>query len=239
MSKVRKIIYQNIKGTPRMPYRDVLHDIKVMKEEDPDVLCLQEFKFKDYWATLRVFPPHLYGKYPKGFLGDRSSQPVIWKRSAFRKIKVKGRLLHKGYAGNTEARYLRAALLEDKQTKVREWFKNTHYLPRGASMYDRVWPVANRRDVAFTRECMETGDPLTGGGDYNRVGQVMPIAFFDRYPVHYVTPPESIDKVYVIANKKARHIVVTEGTIRLERLKTDHAGRWMRKVTKKRPVAHK
>lgn len=228
-----RLISQNIKGTPAMKYKDVTNDLKVLKAKEPDIIALQEMKWVWYWtALLRVFLPTRWGKFPKLFLGARSSQPIIWDRREWKRIATKRVLLHEGKAADPhgwEDRYIIAVLLENKKSGFRVWVTNRHYLPAAytspaGSLRRKVWSVANGRDRRLMQHLADGDFPWFSVGDFNWPGEVYPDKINGRRP-EYHGGSQPIDKIISLGNKRGQVEERDSGRVSLSQLETDHAGR--------------
>ena len=134
----RQFLGLNIKGTPAMSARAVAHDLRAAKRH-ASVLALQEFKWPWYWRQLgrvlpargkrpwEAYPTHELGLARPGF----GAQAILWSSAEWRRIGSRRALLHEGEAGISETRWLRAALLADRQTGLHSWFGSTHFVVGG------------------------------------------------------------------------------------------------------------
>jgi hypothetical protein len=232
-----RIISQNIMGTPAMSAKRVRADMRTMKNLALGVYCLQEFKFKWYWAALLFyFPVTRWGKYPMGYLGPRSSQPIIWDRKRYKCLKRRRILLHGGHSARLdpsghgwEDRYITAVLLQDRVTGLCFWVTNRHYLPAAwsspaSSMRRSVWSAANGRDQQFIQELMDDGHVVFALGDYNWPARVY-IPVINDHRTNYHGWLKSIDKVITWNNKHGRVYEVAKHEVSTANLNTDHGGK--------------
>lgn len=223
----QKLISQNVMGTPAMPYKRVVHDLRVVKGKDPTVVALQEFKWKWYWAgILRVFGLS-WGKFPSMFLGPRSSQPILWHRSTLRKIRSDRVRVHVASEW-TQERFLNCVLFEIKATGYRFWVTNTHLVPNpdpGTLRY-AIWRRGMRIIRNRVSDLLETGHPMICVGDYNTRSEVFGQEFHG-WPVRYNGLTETIDKVISIDNSFARIMEEFVNDVPDDELWTDHPGRML------------
>lgn len=162
----------NIKGTPRMAAKKVREDLKTLREAG-SVGVVQEFKHDYYWRIASgVFIKFFNKKWNTSPSAVRAfahpvagAQAVFWNRRIWKKITTRKLLLHRGAAGISEDRYLRAVLLEDRATGLRCWFGTTHFVVGG----DRENDSKVRRNMLsgniekldkFLRELEKSGYPI-------------------------------------------------------------------------------
>jgi hypothetical protein len=174
-----RFLGMNIKGSPAMTAVEVAQDLAVAQDRC-SVLVTQEFKWPWYWRTLRtavaLTSPSFWrtspGLVPGFAMPVRGAQSIMWKGRRWKRTGTKLALLHKGIAGISEDRFIRAVLLQDRKTRLRCWFLSTHFVVGG----DRVSDSARRRSVmagdlaafgAFVDELVATGHPIIGQLDAN------------------------------------------------------------------------
>lgn len=219
---------QNIKGTPRMSALKVRQDLKVVKHPG-QVFAFQEFKWPTYWAALAtVMPNKTFGWRPTGYIGPRSSQPVLWRRHGFKQIKTRTIQIHKGHGRTTQARYCRAVLLRHRQSGLSAWYVSTHWVVNGSRVNSPrlnklIYEQDKKKTTDFLTDLAETGHPVLLHADLNSVGNVFPSKIAGR-PVRYYGEKKTIYTV-VITGKDTQVDVETFRYIPLKDLNTDHAGR--------------
>ena len=228
-----RLVSQNIMATPKMRYGKVLADLRRVRQCRPTVVGFNEMKWAWYWAALAIaFPPARgakgWGRYPRTFLGARSSQPIVWDKTVLRKVRAEQRLLHAG-GRFTEDRYMNAVLFEVRGTRLRFWVKNKHYLPLADGQPSeparrRIWREANRRDRAFTDQLVKTGYPVFDIGDYNEDGPVLGLARWRRHLVPGIiqiilTQHPQLDE------RETRALIEHLFAIPDDELNTDHGGK--------------
>jgi len=173
-TSVRAFVGANIKGTPKMSRRKVAEDLRSLRAH-ADLVVLQEFKWRTYWLALGA-NLRRWGSYPSAARGlatpVRAGQPVVWRRRVWRRVGSRGALLHKGRAGISEDRYLRAVLVEDRATGLRCWHGGTHNVVGGDE--DTDGPVRRAmldedldRLAAFLDDLASTGYPIVWQMDAN------------------------------------------------------------------------
>lgn len=120
----------NLKRTLGRPA--IAHDLELVADRT-GVLALQECITRGHWLALRGLDG--WRTYPAVLVGLArpvwSGQAIAWKRSQWRKLDKRRRQLHKGAAGISELRQLRAVLLEDKTSGLAMWFGTTHFVVHG------------------------------------------------------------------------------------------------------------
>lgn len=138
-----RFVGQNVKGNPAMSFRKVVHDLRVVRRH-ADVAVLQEFEWRWYWRALgRVLAIGLrWGSYPGRLRGAahpvRGAQAVIWRRGPrwLQRGRRFQKLLHKGYHGISDDRWLRAAELIDRVTGLAFIAGTTHNVVGGDGPQD-------------------------------------------------------------------------------------------------------
>lgn len=236
----RRFVGLNIKGTPAMRAAAVRHDLELALGR-ASVIVLQEFKWPWYWRTLgrvvarrrerrwRSFPGFLRGLARPVF----AAQAVVWRSHGWKRRGSRRRLLHRGAAGISESRQLRAALLEDKETKLRAWFGTTHFVVGG----DQDTDGPRRRAIlehdleqldAFLGELTATGYPVLFQLDAN----IRPSS--DAYPAFRAVlkrhrarlhGARGVEYLFTINGRHGRVGVLRDWTIPTSELRTDHEGR--------------
>ena len=173
-TSVRQFAGANIKGTPRMRRRKVAEDLRTIRA-NADALALQEFRHRSYWLALAA-NLRSWGSFPSAASGlarpVRGAQALAWRRSIWRRRGSRIKRLHRGRAGISEDRYLRAVLLEDKATGVRCWHGSTHFVVGGDDPTDG--PVRRamlehdlERWAEFLDGLADTGHPVVWHMDAN------------------------------------------------------------------------
>jgi len=169
----RSFVGANIKGTPKMRRRKVAQDLRTLRER-ADAYVVQEFKWRTYWlalaANLRPTAAEKWRVFPglaKGAVRPvASGQAVGWRRSVWRSVDRRVALCHKGRAGISETRFMRAALLADALgTSLRCWHGTTHFVVGGDEPGDgpvrRLMLGLNLGRLArFLDSLAESGDPI-------------------------------------------------------------------------------
>ena len=166
---MRTFIGMNIRGFPPMRTAAVARDLRTAMD-NADVLVAQEFGIRRYWRKAQdlMFPNgwSSYPSYAKGIDRPRdSAQPVMWKRDKFKLIGVRRNLLMRGVAKIANTRFLRAALLEDRETGDQVWYGTTHFVVKGdrSNHPQRRRRLLNsniRRLVRLIEDLKETGHPI-------------------------------------------------------------------------------
>lgn len=172
----------NIKGTPAMRGKAVEHDLEVLLAAAASVFVVQEFRWRWYWLRAALVlvkrqpRGERWGSSPNMAAGlarpVRGAQAVFWRRSVWRRIETRHRLLHTGHAGISESRYIRAVLLEHKATGLRVWVWTTHYVVGGDNASDgplrrMIFGEDMLVTERFLRRLLETGHPVLGEMDGN------------------------------------------------------------------------
>ena len=219
---------QNIKGTPQMSAAKVRQDLKVIKHPG-QVFAFQEFKWPTYWAALAtVMPNKTFAWRPSGYLGPRSSQPVLWRRHGFKKKNVKVVKLHEGHGTVTQARYIRGVLLQHKESGYAAWFCSTHWVVGGSRVNSPrvnklLYAQDKQKTTAFLTELAETGHPVLLHADLNSQGLALPLKIAGR-PVRYWGEKDVIYTI-TIDGEKTKIVNGDLKYIPLSELNTDHRGR--------------
>ena len=137
-----RFLGMNIKGTPSMRRAAVEADLNVARQK-ADVLVTQEFKWNWYYSAAKAVLGRGETRWASspnfnaGFLAPVfGAQSVKWKRDRFKRVRTRRALLHAGVAKVSESRWLRAALLEDRETGLKAWFGSTHFVVGGDEASD-------------------------------------------------------------------------------------------------------
>lgn len=170
-SRKHRFAGANIKGTPKMSAESVREDVLVIRDAS-DVAVVQEFKWFWYWGTLiRVVgkgkwktrwsssPGFARGKADP----QRGAQACLWSNAEWKKVRSRVWVLHRANAYSA-TRYIRAVLLEDRDTGQRCWFVTTHFVVGGD----------NRSDPIQARNILRH-DIITLGRFLNSLGDKHPI----------------------------------------------------------------
>lgn len=174
VTEPRAFVGANIKGTPKMSRRKVAEDLRTLRAH-ADLVVIQEFRHRSYWLALAANLRH-WGSYPNAARGLArpvwAGQPVAWRRRVWRRVAGRVALLHKGRAGISEDRYLRAVLVEDRATGLRAWHGGTHNVVGGDEPTDG--PVRRAmldedldRLAGFLDDLASTGEPVVWHMDAN------------------------------------------------------------------------
>lgn len=167
-SERRRFVGMNVRGTPAMSGAKVAHDL-VAGQAASDVLALQEFKWRWYWLKARrVLQRAGWGTYPSVLVGLArpvfAGQAIAWDKSVWKARRRQRLVLHAGAAKISEARQLRAVLLEDRTSGLACWFGTTHFVVGG----DQEKDSPTRRAImltdlvqleAFLSKLQESGHP--------------------------------------------------------------------------------
>jgi len=234
----------NIRGTPRMSAPKVYEDLTTLRSIG-DVGVVQEFKMDYYWRqAYRVLikrtkggwntSPHYRKSFADPVLG---AQAVFWNRRVWKKITTRKMLLHGETPGISNDRYLRATLLEDRETGLRCWFGTTHFVVGG----DRANDEPKRRKMLkdnisrldmFLKRLERTGDPIWFNLDANIAQNSEAFNRFDKmlrcHGARYVGE-KGIEYTFVIDSYDTAIEVTGASRIRPKakggRLNTDHEAR--------------
>lgn len=238
-TKPRKFLGMNIKGTPAMKASQVSSDLMVGRR-NCDVLVTQEFRWPWYWRQLAKALPksaktwHTAPRIGQGFMHPvKGAAACTWNTKIWRWHETCTRLLHNGEAKISEARYLRAVLLEDKETGLKCWFGTTHFVVGGDEASDgpiRKKMMAQdleRLDEFFT-VLSQTGDPILFELDANiHVGTPAYDEFRKILKKHGATihGNHGVEYLISIPGEEVRVQVLRNWIISPKVLFTDHEGR--------------
>lgn len=238
-TKPRKFLGMNIKGTPAMKASQVSADLLVGRRNS-DVLVTQEFRWPWYWRALAKSLPvaaktwHSAPRKGQGFLHPvKGAQAVTWDTSVWRWHETCTRLLHNGAAKISEARYIRAALLEDKETGLKCWFGTTHFVVGGDERGDGpIRKQMMKRDLEvldhFLTVLGRSGYPVLMEFDANiHVGSEAYAELRAVLKKHGATIHGNHGVEYLISidGKKIKVQVMRNWIIATKALFTDHEGR--------------
>lgn len=234
-TRLFRFIGQNIKGNPEMTGPHVGHDLKADRKR-ADVLVSQEFEWSLYWRVLAAVLPK-WRTFPAKAQGLRrpvfSGQPVMWRRRLFRRGRTWQRLAHKGKAGLSDTRFLRAVELFDRATKLGFIVGGTHNVVGGDAAHDgalRKAMLAGDLDhlEKLLEELVATGLPIIWEEDgnihkataaYRRLREIVEShggTFHGELGVEYL---------FTIPGKTTVIEVEKDFTVPVKILFTDHEGR--------------
>lgn len=230
----------NIKGTPSMSAAKVAQDLEVLRA-NASVLVLQEFRWRWYWSTLRAtLVRDRWGTAPGVAMGlarsTFSAQAVAWRRKDWRRKATRQRKLHDGMARVSEARQLRAALLENRGTSLAAWFGTTHFVVGGDRDDDgrQVSGYRTRRMIlahdmqllgAFLRELKATGYPVVFQADLNikpNTWAYKELRFLLKSVGARIIGDHGVEYLILIDGTTVAVEVENDWTIGPRRLNTDH-----------------
>jgi hypothetical protein len=239
----RQFLGLNIKGTPAMPARAVAHDLRVAKRR-ASVVAVQEFKWPWYWRQLgrvlpargkrrgwQAYPNHELGLARPGF----GAQAILWSSAHWRKIGSRRALLHEGEPKISERRWLRAALLADRQTGRHAWFGSTHFVVGGdrpedgpirQAMLSRDLDALDKFLALLTRD----GHPVvfqldanlrsSSGQTYRRFRAIL-----KRHGAQLHGNLKGVEFLFTIDGKRTAVEVRRAWEVPVSELRTDHEGR--------------
>lgn len=238
-----RFVGANIKGTPAMPAKAVAEDLEVVRRH-ASVAVLQEFRWPWYWRTARKALQRLRKADPwrsaPGFAQGMlkpvlGAQAVMWRSGRWKRRDVEHDLLHDGMAGISEDRYLRAALLEDRETTLRAWFGTTHFVVGGDERTDgpqrkMILEHDLQRLTMFLRRLKATGHPVVMQADLNIHPGTW--AYLELMQIltalgARVVGEHGVEFVIVIDGRDVDVEVRRSWTIGTRRLNTDHEIRGM------------
>lgn len=232
-----RFLGMNVRGTPAMKAEAVKHDLTAARRK-ADVLVTQEFKWAWYWRVAKAVLSVAGWRSSPGFkTGFRKpvagGQAVMWDGAKFKRGRVIRRLLHKGRAGISEMRFLRAVLLRDKETGLRAWFGTTHFVVGG----DEAGDGPQRREMMdlnlaaldnLLGDLVKTGWPVVFQLDANikTTSHVYPkyAAILRKHgaTMHGV---KGIEYLFTIPGRKADIEIKGDWIVSARNLYTDHEGR--------------
>jgi hypothetical protein len=233
----------NIKGTPAMSARKVRHDLRVAKNY-ASVVVLQEFRWPWYWrVATRVMgrvkkwrnrwassPSYRDGLARPVF----GAQAVMWRRKVWKRLDTMQRILHRGAAGISEDRRLRACLLADRETGLAAWFGTTHFVVGGDNDGDgRKRRAMLQEDIRrldkFLTDLTADGEPVVFQLDANiRAKSDTYRQFREMLARHKAIlhgNKSGVEYLFTINGKKVRVDVKKAWQIPVTALRTDHEGR--------------
>lgn len=245
-TETHRAVGANIKGTPAMPARKVLGDLRHLKGK-ADVIVTQEFKWGWYWRVLGALllgvgkAKEIWGSSPAYRVGRKQpvsgAQAVLWKRALWKRIDTRKVLLMSGHAGISEHRYIRAVLLEDRLTGLRCWFLSTHFVvggdgPNDGPIRQRLLDSNVARLDAFLASLERTGDPIWGEIDANiHAGTLEYRQFVVMLNKHNakIHGAHGVEYLFTIDNREAKVVVTKNWTVQPKAhggpLWTDHESR--------------
>lgn len=231
----------NIKGTPAMRGAAVEHDLEVLVDAHLSAFVVQEFRWRWYWIKALLV---LVKRAPRGRRWASSpgmargalrpvagAQAVFWRRDVWRRRATRVRRLHDGAAKISEARWIRAVLLEHKATGLLVWLWTTHNVVGGDNAGDsarRQGILANDLAVidSFLRMLKATGHPVIGEFDANirRTSAAYPrlMAIVRRHGLE-VVGDHGVEYLLVGDGEDGSEVQVkADSIIPTSRLETDH-----------------
>jgi hypothetical protein len=221
-----------------MPGRKVRHDLRQVRKHSA-AYGLQEFRWEWYWRAMNlVMAVGTWGMYPNrraGFAKPiQGAQAVGWRRSLWKRVGAHVMTLMEA-SHLTNARYLRAVLLEDRKTKMRCWHGSTHFLVGG----DNAPAKSEKRRILatnivklhnFLTILMRTGDPIVFELDANIHKDTEAYQAL-RQVVHELGGTFhgvlGVEYMFTMPGKDTKVICEEEWVIPTKILFTDHEGRGM------------
>jgi len=165
----------NIRGIPRMKVEHVRADLKTLKNRG-DIIVTQEFGLDYYWAQFeRVYMKSIERTWASSPNHRRAfgnpiegAQAVFWKTELFKRIDVNKAPSFDfdiSTAGIMNNRWLRAGLLEERESGLRGHFGTTHFVvggDRGSDSPQRKRLMSSNIEHLddFLNRLRHTGDPI-------------------------------------------------------------------------------
>lgn len=234
-----RFLGMNIKGTPPMGRPAVEHDLNVARERC-DVLVTQEFRWPWYFRAAKTVlgaqTPN-WGSSPgygHGYLRPvAGAQSVKYRKDRFKRVRTRRALLHKGVAGVSESRSLRAVLLKDRETGEKFWAGTTHFVVKGDEWHDTPLRkgIMARDLIAFDKfigGLVKSGHPVFFELDANIHEGAWAYDEFTRILRKHgatIHGTHGVEYLFTIDGRKTAVEVKKDWIVKADDLKTDHEGR--------------
>jgi GH25 family lysozyme M1 (1,4-beta-N-acetylmuramidase) len=207
-----RVITANVQSFPQnaLSLAEAKEDLR-RNAEAGDLVLLQEIVDRYRPLVARAFPDREW----EVFYGHRdNSAPIAFRRSRFRRVKGRATQLHPpraGIHGRRFTTYLQLAL-EPDGTELH--VTNLHLVARAFSkppspqraLRVREWNEGIAKHLSFLDALVESGQPVLGGGDYNRQLRrhaSLGTEIGDR-PVKYAVDLGAIDLLWFIDGERAQ-----------------------------------
>lgn len=169
----------NIQALPPMPADDVFADVRKVALMS-DLVGWQEIHLPQYVDTIQNL-----GAFEHRYLGGVST-PTSARRTRVRIVGQWSQQLHKPTPGITRAKSVTAVKVARVGNPRKQWvFTNRHMVNNTfAPQQKQMWEDGNKVDREFVAGFVKQGLPVSGVGDYNRLGKVMGTTIAGK-KVHY------------------------------------------------------
>jgi hypothetical protein len=241
-----RFVGANIRGTPSMKFWRVAHDLRVL-QANAHILAVQEFRWPWYWRAAakilrRKAPEGREWASSPGFRRGRgrpvrSATAVMWRGHRFTRRGTRVMLMHEGEAKVSEARFMRAVLLEDDGTMLAAWAVSGHAVVNGDQDGDPDLRRAMLAEDLTTLDAMmmllrRTGYPGMAQMDLNiRPGGWAYLRLRDILRRHGCTlhgPVRGVEYLWTWDGRDSVVEVDKDFQIPAKNLHTDHEGRGIR-----------
>lgn len=220
-----KFAVQNVQCFPKMPQKDVEHDVKATGLW-AGVICWQEIEVERYAQAIRELPYHNTYFGPTG-----CGSPISWDTRHWRKLDKGWEVLHRSLPGVCGTRHLVWVLLENLETGKVVLVFNFHFIPgafppsvnNNQAERRKVWFEGQDVLINFLTERVQQGYTIIGGGDSNRKHVPIVGNRICGRKISYHTAPDAIDKIITINGPSSRWN--TRDTYDLKPRRSDHIGR--------------
>ncbi|HEX5089433.1 MAG TPA: glycoside hydrolase family 25 protein [Nocardioides sp.] len=176
-----------------------------------DIVLLQEIAKRYQGLVKRAFPA---AEWEVFFGADDNSEPIAFRRSMFRKLEGRAILLHPARAGLHFRRHTTYLHLMAQPSGLEFHVTNLHMVagafakpprPRRAERV-KEWNDGIAKHLTFIDSLVEKGDPVLGGGDYNRQLKRHPSlgGSIDGELVKYAVDQSAIDLLWFIDGDRHR-----------------------------------
>src|SRR4051812_21208674 len=207
-----RVLTANVQSFPEnaLTLTEAEEDLK-SNAEAADIVLLQEIAARYQHLVKRAFPE---AEWEVFFGADDNSEPIAFRRSMFRQLEGRAILLHPARAGLHFRRHTTYLHLMAQPSGLEFHVTNLHLVagafakpprPRRAERV-KEWNDGIAKHLTFIDSLVERGDPVLGGGDYNRQLKRHPSlgGSVDGHLVKYAVDQSAIDLLWFVDGDRQR-----------------------------------
>ncbi len=208
-----RVLTANIQSFPKnaLTPAEAKEDLR-RNAEVADIVLLQEIADRYHPLVADAFPSDEW----EVFYGPSkdNSEPIAFRRRMFRQLEGRIMQLHPPRAGVHGKRFMTYLRLRAEANGAELHVTNLHLVARAfseppssqRSLRVKEWHEGIAKHLTFVDSLVETGQPVLGGGDYNRQLKRHPSLGHEvgGRPVQYAVDPSSIDLLWFIDGTNAR-----------------------------------
>src|SRR5262245_42808948 len=201
-----RVLTANVQSFPEnaMTLAEALEDLR-RNADSGDIVLLQEIAERYQDLVAKAFPAADW----EVFYGHQdNSEPIAFRRSMFRRLEGKAIVLHPPRAGLHFRRHITYLRLAAEPSGIEFHVTNLHMVagafakpPRPLrAVRVKEWHEGIAKHLTLIDSLVEKGQPVLGGGDYNRQLKRHPAlgANVDGRPVKYAVDQGAIDLLWCV-----------------------------------------